>query len=247
MAEQGESSSKLKISSRDIKKLADHLDDHFSGINPKDKPVEHKNLTERYERWVKYLEVMDKMVAENYLTSSEKNWMIAMLLCKKENDADHDPLTGLYNRNGFGKIAEIFIDKSFRDKTSISVAYLDVDNFKNLNDEKGHDEGDSFLRKLASILETTKRKQDVVCRWGGDEFLLLFNLNEKESQKVVNRIEKVVSIFIQLTYPKTGLSKPLGFSFGMVTRNGQEKFEDFLNRADKKLREMKEAKKKPNG
>jgi len=245
MAEQGESSSKVKIGPPDIKRLMGYLDDHFSGITPKEKPLESQHLAERYENWVEHLEVLDEMVVQNYLTRLQKNGIIATLLCQKENDTDHDNLTALYNRGGFEKIAGIFFNKASHDKTPLSVAYLDVDNFKNLNEEKGHGEGDSFLRKLASILEATKRKQDVVCRWGGDEFLLLFNLNEKKSQEIVDRMEKVVSKFINLTYRH--LNKTLGFTTGIVAWDGQENLTDFLNRADDNLRELKENKRKTNG
>jgi len=245
MAEQGESSSKVKIGPPDIKRLMGHLDDHFSGVTPEKKPLESQQLAERYDNWVAHLGVLDEMVVQGHLTPLQKNGIIATLLCQKENDTDHDNLTGLYNREGFKKIAGIFFNKALHDKSPLSVVYLDVDNFKNLNDQKGYGDGDRFLMALASILEGTKRQQDVVGRWGGDEFLLLFNLNEEDSQKIINRTEKVVSKFIKLTYPN--LKKPLGFTTGIVTWDGQENLTGFLNRADAKLRKSKEEKKQING
>ncbi len=82
-----------------------------------------------------------------------------------------DPLTGAYNRFGFEqRLAEMLHYEEFH---PLSLILLDVDHFKQFNDNYGHDAGDKVLRQLVNLLDRHTRQQDVLCRWGGEEFLLL--------------------------------------------------------------------------
>jgi diguanylate cyclase (GGDEF)-like protein len=84
-----------------------------------------------------------------------------------------DPLTGLFNRRGFESIAEREIGRQRRYGGTFSLAVLDLDRFKELNDTQGHDAGDRALRSLGAILQAHTRRSDVVARLGGDEFVFL--------------------------------------------------------------------------
>lgn len=87
--------------------------------------------------------------------------------------AAHDRLTGLYNRGHFdGALSTAFLQAT-RDQAKLSVAILDVDHFKRINDEHGHAVGDRVLQVLAERLGAAMRRTDVVARYGGEEFVLL--------------------------------------------------------------------------
>ncbi len=87
--------------------------------------------------------------------------------------AIRDPLTGLYNRRYLEENLEHELYRSQRQKTQLCVAMIDLDGFKQVNDTFGHEAGDVVLREVARILRDHLRKTDILCRYGGDEFLLV--------------------------------------------------------------------------
>lgn len=84
-----------------------------------------------------------------------------------------DPLTQLYNRRKFMEILEQELERSARYASSFALILLDIDHFKRVNDQFGHDVGDEVLRQLSRVVLQNLRKSDVVARWGGEEFILL--------------------------------------------------------------------------
>lgn len=111
---------------------------------------------------------------------------------KKEDEiirlSYQDPLTGLHNRRYFEKALGRL---DFIDNLPVSVIVGDVNGLKMTNDIFGHEAGDSLLRRLARILTESCRKEDVIARWGGDEFIILLPHTEiKEAEKICERIKK---------------------------------------------------------
>jgi len=109
--------------------------------------------------------------------------------------ADNDPLTGLPNRRFFNRSFEHALQLKKRNHTDLSVLFLDLDNFKTINDTKGHDIGDKVLKRIAKILHNTIRETDFTSRWGGEEFIILLldsNANSAVSiaEKLCNAIEQ---------------------------------------------------------
>jgi diguanylate cyclase (GGDEF)-like protein len=102
------------------------------------------------------------------------NTRLAELLTGAERLARTDPLTGLPNRRAFLERLTDELARARRNATPVCIAYLDVDNFKNLNDRRGHAEGDEFLRHISHAIKDTVRASDVAARLGGDEFAVLF-------------------------------------------------------------------------
>lgn len=96
--------------------------------------------------------------------------------------ASHDDLTGLLNRRGFFERLET---ESFEEGT---VVVIDCDDFKDVNDEYGHQVGDEFLKGLAGRLSSAISKEDLIARWGGDEFLLLLGVPFDEGTSVAQRV-----------------------------------------------------------
>ncbi len=87
--------------------------------------------------------------------------------------SSRDPLTGLYNQRFFREMFEQEIIRSKRGRTPFSVLLIDLDNFKNINDQYGHGFGDSFLQAIGEILRSSERAGDIVARFGGDEFVMM--------------------------------------------------------------------------
>ena len=106
--------------------------------------------------------------------------------------AFHDPLTGLANRRLFHDLLEQNLARARRDNERVAVLFLDLDNFKEINDRLGHEAGDRILSMVAHHLKDTLRDSDLLCRWGGDEFVIA--LPRIESADVAIRVtDKICS------------------------------------------------------
>ena len=101
-----------------------------------------------------------------------------------------DPLTHLPNRRAFDERYEIFLKESARNNSDICVLFIDIDKFKNCNDEYGHENGDLVLQNLASILQSCLRRPfDFCCRWGGEELVVVLpDTNETGASNVAQQI-----------------------------------------------------------
>jgi len=113
-------------------------------------------------------------IREDRKRLKDVNAKLADLLSGAEKLARTDPLTGLPNRRAFLERLADELTRAKRSGGPVCIAYLDVDNFKTLNDREGHPEGDEFLRRIAMAIKDTVRATDVAARLGGDEFAVLF-------------------------------------------------------------------------
>lgn len=105
--------------------------------------------------------------------------------------AYRDELTGLANRALFNQLLKHEVSQSQRQKSQFALLFIDLDGFKQVNDNVGHDAGDVLLCAIADRLEKSLRKSDVVARLGGDEFVVIMN-NIKDSETVANVAEKII-------------------------------------------------------
>ena len=102
-----------------------------------------------------------------------------------------DALTGVYNRRYYEEIIQNEINRARRRKGVISLCVLDIDNFKYFNDTYGHVEGDNVLKSAASIVKKNLRREDIVCRYGGEEFVVIMpDSNSENSYIVMHRIKE---------------------------------------------------------
>jgi diguanylate cyclase (GGDEF)-like protein len=105
-------------------------------------------------------------------------------------DSSTDPMTGLLNRRGLQEVLERYEASG----QSFSAITLDIDHFKNVNDTFGHDVGDSVIRKLAELMRTSARKDDALCRVGGEEFLLILpDTDLSIAKEVAERLRNLVA------------------------------------------------------
>lgn len=96
-----------------------------------------------------------------------------------------DHLTSVYNRRHFKAVLDIEIARSIRNNLEFTLLYCDIDNFKQINDRMGHTIGDVALRHIAQRLNSNMRASDVIARWGGDEFVILFPQTDIQTAKIM--------------------------------------------------------------
>lgn len=150
--------------------------------------------------------------------------------------ASRDALTGCLNRRAFGLVVEHALRKAARDGAAVSVAMLDLDDFKLLNDEEGHLAGDEALARVSALIASSLRASDALCRWGGEEFLaLLPGCSAGEAAMVAEKILAVVR-----SAAPAG-PRPLTLSIGVAELGRGEDFDSLLRRADEALYRAKEA------
>ncbi len=128
--------------------------------------------------------------------------------------AYHDALTYLPNRRLFHDILQQNLKHAHRYEQQVAVLFLDLDNFKAINDHYGHDRGDQILQIVAKTLQSCLRESDLLCRWGGDEFVLAL-LESGKSADVKNVAEKIRGRILACI-AKENDSCPMSVSIGMA-------------------------------
>jgi len=154
-----------------------------------------------------------------------------------------DPLTGLLNRRVMEKVLQREYKRAVRYKTNLTVAFLDLDDFKAVNDRYGHDRGDDLLRYVAGVLEELTRDSDVVSRYAGDEFVIILpGISTKESLLLIQRLQD----YFHKNPMDVEEDIPVSVSFGLSSMGdaGVNNPQSLLKKADEMLYSAKEQKKK---
>jgi diguanylate cyclase (GGDEF)-like protein len=139
---------------------------------------------------------------------------------KLRKEAIVDDLTGLLNRRGWRREGERGLARAARSGNPVGLLLLDLDNLKEINDTRGHDEGDRILRETADRLRQALRAGDVLARLGGDEFAaLLTEADPDEAHGAAERLRQVT--------PELG-----SFSAGVASWDGGESLDELLRRCD---------------
>ena len=148
-----------------------------------------------------------------------------------------DELTGLYNR----RYVRRYLNKYYRGadlrERHCCVVLGDIDHFKNINDRYGHDVGDEILRVISTRLKKSFRDTDVICRWGGEEFLILLNKTKPEKAHcIVNRIRQEISRSVNT---KSQICLDVTMSFGIASTADSDDSERLIKLADENLYKAK--------
>ncbi len=158
----------------------------------------------------------------------------------------YDELTGILNRRGFKEEAErVFQTNAFfgkrkekRYQIPFSIIFIDIDNFKKVNDTYGHDEGDKVLKHTAKILGESLRKNDIFARWGGEEFVVaLYGADKNTSVKVA---EKICNRCADTEVHIGNERKKVTMSVGIVSHYDEDNIHQMIEKADQAMYEAKE-------
>jgi diguanylate cyclase (GGDEF)-like protein len=154
------------------------------------------------------------------------------------DSARMDPLTGVLNRRGLSEMAEVEIQRFSRSGQTFSVALADLDNFKKFNDQHGHACGDYVLQKTADLLRDGVRNIDKVCRWGGEEFMLV--LPETDADGAVLLVEKLRASLEAARFEYQENYLGITLTCGIAVFRSDETLESCIARADRALYQGKE-------
>lgn len=146
----------------------------------------------------------------------------------------HDPLTGLNNRSYGEKILTEYYSDTRYNNIPLSLIFLDIDYFKNINDKYGHNTGDRMLKSISEVLKKSCRTSDHIIRWGGEEFIILLNKCSLElAVDLAERIRKNVE-----DYSDDEVGK-ITISLGVATLQPNETIHELISRADSALYQSK--------
>ncbi|MBB1273237.1 sensor domain-containing diguanylate cyclase [Psychromonas sp. SR45-3] len=155
--------------------------------------------------------------------------------------ATHDELTGILNRRGFISLAQNSLNLSVRDGVTCTLVYLDLDDFKLINDNFGHEVGDKILHSFAAFLNRSFRDSDIVARLAGDEFVLLLNnASQQDAQKIMVNFKQSLLDHLQQSEMRCNVSFSMGFvEFNL---NKHSSIDLLLSEADQQMYVCKGAK-----
>jgi len=169
-------------------------------------------------------EITDRVRAEEELRRLNRELFLA---------ATTDKTTGLFNRQHFDEVLQREIDRSSRYGTPLSLIMIDLDNFKTLNDTKGHIAGDRALSEIARTISENIRSSDVAARWGGDEFILTSPADTEQALSLARKLKELLSGLDHEGYgPVTG-------SIGVSTYRKGDDIDSLTRRADHAMYDVK--------
>ncbi len=162
------------------------------------------------------------------------------LLVSAESSARTDPLTGLANSRAFNESLRAETTRLKRYGKALTIAYIDIDNFKCVNDQHGHSKGDDVLKQIADALRGTVRAGDLAARLGGDEFAVaLWETSADQLHGFEDRLRAALTP-IASQFPGTGL----GASIGFAVLGPNASFDDAIKAADEAMYAAKAARKR---
>jgi diguanylate cyclase (GGDEF)-like protein len=150
-----------------------------------------------------------------------------------EHLATTDALTHLYNRHKMNELMEMEKIRFFREPRGFVIALADIDHFKMFNDKMGHDCGDYVLQQVSGLMKQSLRNQDMIARWGGEEFLIL--LPDTDLDGGILAIEKLRQEIAEHEFTFKDARFTVFLSFGLTVFDGTATIENCIQRADQAL------------
>jgi diguanylate cyclase (GGDEF)-like protein len=159
-----------------------------------------------------------------------------LALKKLEQLADTDPLTSIFNRRKFEEMLQFEIERNLRYELSLALIMCDIDHFKRINDQFGHDVGDETLKEFSKSISENIRDVDIFARWGGEEFMILM---PNATADIANSVAEKLRKLIESTDIKS--ADCLTASFGVTDFKASDTIDTFIKRADTALYHAKES------
>jgi len=179
--------------------------------------------------WNECIELLFLLIMSLLFSALRKN------LDSEKTLASSDPLTGALNRRAFFDITEYELNRSHRYGHATTIAYIDLDNFKGVNDRFGHTVGDNLLITVTKTIASHIRSTDILSRFGGDEFVILLPETPGEAAATV-----LTKIHDQLNRAMAANNWPVSFSIGAVTyAKPPPSVEEIIRKADMLMYEVK--------
>ena len=205
----------------DIKKVKTELLNATSSLENEITNV-NKKLTQEQEQ----VEILEQKIIklEDSLNTYKK-------------DSTIDFLTTLLTRKAYEKEVEKFEEHFTRENIDYAVVFFDLDKFKNVNDNYGHDCGDTVLKTFGLILNKLTRKTDVIARYGGEEFVALVQYSKEED--LIKYLKRVKDVVTKNKFTHKDLKLDITFSAGVDIRSKHKSYEDTIQQADILLYEAK--------
>lgn len=181
-----------------------------------------------YNRW-------SLVMKEHQAELQEINTLLQEQNREYELMASVDALTGLYNRHKFKQLFNSSLETMLQRSEVLSLIMLDIDHFKKVNDTYGHNVGDEVLKTIAQILKDETRRVDMVCRWGGEEFVaLLPTVSLEQASQIAQKLR------VKIKQTSIDIVGNVSASFGIYEVRTKESLEDSIAKADKALYKAKE-------
>lgn len=162
-------------------------------------------------------------------------------IARLKKEVNFDPLTKLLNKTAFREMGKKLFALSRRNGTPITALYVDLNDFKEINDTYGHQIGDEVIRMVADILKMSFRTSDIIGRDGGDEFAaILPNTSSRDAEVVVEKIKKYLAGYrVDIEYfGRVSVTAAIGIVEATIEMDG---LEDLLTAVDRKMYEIKHA------
>jgi diguanylate cyclase (GGDEF)-like protein/PAS domain S-box-containing protein len=158
---------------------------------------------------------------------------------KLRNQSMTDPLTGLYNRRFMEEFAQKELLRAKRHASTFSMIILDIDYFKNFNDTYGHNAGDLVLQEIAFYFQKHCRISDIVCRYGGEEFVILLpNCLANDAMDLAEKLCRGVREHVRIPYHNATLSVTISMGVASIPTHGKE-LDEMIKAADRALYQAK--------
>jgi diguanylate cyclase (GGDEF)-like protein len=196
--------------------------------------VENRLLNQTY---IDELRTLNDKIETNNQDFIKRNVELQDMQKRLQMLASHDELTGLFNRRYVLERIEEKLPQIKRHQLNFCIMIMDVDHFKNVNDEYGHAAGDDVLRTTAEILTRELRQDDIVARYGGEEFLMLLPMTELSSAEML--VERLRSTIEKQSYIFEGIRISVTASFGITQYALNDTADKMIDRADKALYQAK--------
>ena len=212
----------------------------------KDVAVHLKQIRKRVEENKHAEQIKEKISVESFAnivnelnSIQEESNKLKQQLQESKSQLLRDPLTGLYNRPAYEDRVVVEFNRWKRNKTPLSLAMWDIDYFKSVNDNYGHDAGDRVLKLFSKIIQTRIRKTDMFARIGGEEFVLLMPETPIDIALTLNN--ELREMIKECNFHYNGKHCPVTASVGIAEFHQDDEPEHVMKRADQALYQSKNA------